>query len=213
MQLTNMENYIFDLDGTLIDTAPRILECINLVLYKRNIQIDVQHLSKNLIGPPLKEIVKSLIKNNDEELINNIIGEFRALYNSDPVTHTKKYKPAADLLDSLSSQHKKLFIATNKPYIPTVKLLKHHFTTDFNAIYTPDCQPGISLSKTEMINDLIKQYGLNKQETVLLGDTEYDLAAAQQNDIKFCFAEYGYGQDKELLSASAEYILKKEAEK
>ena len=55
------DNLIFDLDGTLFDSAPEILVCLKKALQLNNIDIN-DNLNKSIIGPPLKETLKNLVQ-------------------------------------------------------------------------------------------------------------------------------------------------------
>ena len=63
------------------------------------------------------------------------------------------------------------------------------------------------MSKFEMVNNIINKYMLDIKQTVLIGDCLGDFEAAQKAKISFCFAQYGYEQDKKFLIDHADYVI------
>ena len=116
-------NLIFDLDGTLFDSAPEILLCLKKALELNNIDIK-DNLNKSIIGPPLKETLKNLVQKKDTFKIDKIIENFIELYDSDYCYKTKLYKGVQETLKILE-KNKNLILITNKRIVPTEKMLKN----------------------------------------------------------------------------------------
>lgn len=201
------DNYIFDLDGTLIDTAPRILGCLQKSLQKFGLDTDKESFNNSLIGPKLYDILEVL--GVSEELKDMIVKDFRTTYNDDPCIDAKPFLGVIEYLQQLKKQNKKLFVATNKPYVPTLKLLERYFETKFDDIITPDKFMGKNMNKAEMLGYLIEKYGLKLSDTVMFGDTLGDWMAAQKNGCKFVFFAGGYEGDKDKLAVGADKIFYK----
>ena len=109
-------NYIIDLDGTIIDSSNQILFCIDKAFKKVGYKIDKNKLTSNIIGPPIKEIIALLAPElYDENIINSIIKNFRQLYDNEENDISELYVGLYDFLRELKYKQKKLFIATLKP--------------------------------------------------------------------------------------------------
>ena len=106
------DNLIFDLDGTLFDSAPEILLCLKKALQLNNINIK-GNLNKSIIGPPLKETLKNLVQKKDTVKIDKIIENFIELYDSDYCYKTKLYEGVQETLKTLEKK-KNLMLITNK---------------------------------------------------------------------------------------------------
>ena len=187
------DNLIFDLDGTLFDSAPEILVCLKKALQLNNIDIN-DNLNKSIIGPPLKETLKNLVQKKDTVKIDKIIENFIELYDSDYCYKTKLYKGVQETLKILGKK-KKLILITNKRIVPTEKMLKNSKIIElFDNYFSVDPNDQSKKDKTTLISKTIKDYKINPQNTAYIGDTMGDFIASKKNNIKFIFAEWGYGK-------------------
>lgn len=187
------DNLIFDLDGTLFDSAPEILICLRKALYLNNIDIK-NNLNELIIGPPIKETLKELVQKKDKHKIDKIIKNFIELYDTDYCYKTKLYKGVKKTLKILEKK-KNLILITNKRIAPTEKMLKNskiieffdnHFSVDENDQYKKD--------KSTLIAKTIKDFKINPKNTAYIGDTMGDFIASKNNNIKFFYAGWGYGE-------------------
>ena len=203
-----MLNYIFDLDGTIVNSSKEVLRCFETAFNNAGVSIDKSKLTSDVIGPPLREILLSIKPDlTDEDKIKEIMLNFRNLYDNDENDESVMYKDVFEVLTKLKKSHKKLFIATLKPTIPTMRILKK-FKIDnyFTDIYTID-KFGENISKNRMINDIIKNNNLEKSKTVMIGDALSDILAAQQAGISAIGALWGYGDDKNELIKKADRVI------
>lgn len=199
--INSFKNYIFDLDGTIVNSSEEVLKCFILAFKKANINIDESRLNENIIGPPLKDILISIcpkIKNNQEKICE-VITFFREIYDFDKNDVSSLYDGVEGFINLLVKLNKNIFVATLKPKIPTERLLKNFGLVEyFKDIYTID-KFGKDITKTEMIKDILNRYKLSNQETVMIGDSQNDMIAGKQNQIYVIGALWGYGADKSNL--------------
>ena len=187
------DNLIFDLDGTLFDSAPEILVCLKKALQLNNIDIN-DNLNKSIIGPPLKETLKNLVQKKDTVKIDKIIENFIELYDSDYCYKTKLYKGVQETLKILKKK-KNLILITNKRIVPTEKMLKNSKIIElFDNYFSVDPNDQSKKDKTTLISKTIKDYKINHKNTAYIGDTMGDFIASKKNNIKFIFAGWGYGK-------------------
>ena len=180
--------YIFDLDGTLIDSKRIILKCYKKVmkdlLPENNIQID-----DLLIGPSLHETASELLGNKNYHLINDFEEKFIEIHDNDLLGDIKMYEYAGELLKQLHIKGNSLMIATNKRIEPTNKIVdqfgwRKYFLDIFSA--------NKYKKKEDGIREFLKKYS-KFDEIFLIGDTLSDGIAANKLNIKFLKAVYGYG--------------------
>lgn len=186
------DNLIFDLDGTLFDSAPEILVCLKKALQLNNIDIN-DNLNKSIIGPPLKEALKNLVQKKDNVKIDKIIENFIELYDSDYCYKTKLYSGVKETLKILEKK-KNLILITNKRIVPTEKMLKNSKIIElFDNYFSVDINDQSKKDKSTLISKTIKDYKINPNNTVYIGDTMGDFIASKKNNIKFIYAGWGYG--------------------
>lgn len=206
--LNQYKNIIFDLDGTLVNSSEEVLSCFAKAFADANYEIDKTRLTSDVIGPPLRQILQALAPElEDEEKIAEITANFRQIYDYDENDVSIMYEGVFDLLLELKQRGAKLFIATFKPQIPTLRLIKNFKLEHiFEDIYTID-KFGKKISKKEMISNIISTYNLKKEETVMVGDALSDITAAKGAGIKGIGVLWGYESDKEPLKQNADFIV------
>lgn len=190
------KNILFDLDGTLIDSAPGIEESFHYAykhIYKEECKKDI----KSLIGPSIDQVLKSITLEDNVDIIKSFVNEFKNHYDSVGYLKTKLYPEVETVIETLLKNNLNLFIATNKREKPT-KLILEHFSilSYFKEIYCSDSFDLSFSSKTELVTNLMKQQALLSCETLMVGDTIHDGTAANSNSLDFVLVEYGYGNYK-----------------
>lgn len=202
------DNYIFDFDGTIINSQKDVFLCFEKAFNEVNYKIDKSRLNPDVIGPPLKEIIKLIAPElKDENLIDEICSIFRNIYDNDPNDNTFIYDGVYEFLKHLKEQNKRIFMATFKPMVPTLMLSKKlNIEKFFDEIYGID-KFGKHITKHEMIEDIIIKYSLNKLKTVMIGDAPTDMTAAHKAGIKGIGVLWGYGSNKQPLIENSDIII------
>jgi len=199
--------FIFDLDGTLLDSSCQVIDCMRKAFNGCNLKADESKLNSNLIGPPLRDIIKMIDCDISEENLVNVIKTFREIYETDRDYSSKLYDGVKEFLEELKAQGKKIFMATFKPMRPTLRLVKEFdIEALFEDVYTVD-KFGDYCPKEDMIAHILDKYGFDKSKTVMVGDAVNDVAAAKNTGIKGVGVLWGYGADKAALRANADCVI------
>jgi phosphoglycolate phosphatase len=191
-----MRHWIFDFDGTLVDSAPAILQAFEAALNESGLTAQVP-LDNRLIGPPLAETLARISGSNDPALIVALSERFKSRYDRDGVNNTPAYRGVDALLTQLSGDGACLHIATNKRLSATLAIIErlgwHHH---FSSIYALDMiEPRIQ-GKAQLLQRQIAERGLTAGETAYVGDKLEDGQAAASNSLRFHYAAWGYGNLK-----------------
>ena len=109
---------LFDLDGTLIDSAPAILASFRDAFAQTGIA-PVRSIDESIIGPPLLETLQLLSGSQDAALTGRLADAFKASYDTEGYKATAAYAGVGALLTSLAGAGLTLSIATNKRIHPT----------------------------------------------------------------------------------------------
>lgn len=184
---------LFDLDGTLIDSAPGILACFSRVLEEANLQ-PVVPLSNSLIGPPLRQALKSLTGLPEGEALEGLAVSFREIYDAEGHAGTRVYPGVEDLLARLASEGIPLAIATNKRRTPTLKIVEQlGWKQLFRIVGTLDTPSIPHAGKGALLGWVVDQIGADAGTSLYLGDKWEDGEAAAANGMPFFAAGWGYG--------------------
>ena len=189
---------IFDLDGTLIDSHPGIIASLRFALAENNHPFDIP-ISEVPVGPPLRDLIETILHSNDQSVIDPVILSFKKHYDSVGFAHSCLFDGVYDFLFSLKQLNCTLFVATNKRNIPARKILDHlHISKFFDDVYAVDSIEGGFGSKALMLKRLVSDYSLSTN-AIYLGDRYDDYSSALFNSLLFCFPSWGYSVDRHLF--------------
>jgi phosphoglycolate phosphatase len=184
---------VFDLDGTLIDSAASILASMAASLAKHDLA-PIAPLEPALIGPPLLATLTQITGSNDQALLQQLAQEFKDRYDSEGYRLSRPYAGIDDLLRALRASGHRLYIATNKRLRPTLSIIEHLGWGDlFAAIGSPDMRQPAYPNKSEMLADLLTDAGVAPADALMVGDTDGDARTAAECGLRYLHVTWGYG--------------------
>ena len=192
--------FIFDFDGTLVDSEQAIYECFQNIT--KQLAPERIYYAKNiLIGPPLRDTASEILGPDHQDSLNKFVQLFITMHDEQVIEHTKPYPDVIQVLKELHNKNIPMALATNKRLTPTQKLMDHFGWNDyFSFIECSDSQNEIR-NKDSMIQDIVNQnesfYG-----SYFIGDTVNDGLSANLNQLQFIKACYGYGRDQDWTSVN-----------
>jgi phosphoglycolate phosphatase len=201
-----IKHVIFDLDGTLVDSAPSIISTITKVLtfYKIN---PVIKLDNSIVGPPIFEIFQQLTGSRDKKLIKSLVEYFTLIYDSFGYTETIVFSTVPTLLSELAKQNISIHIATNKREKPTKLILEHlGWTSIFKKVYSLDCVKPKYRNKSDMLAHLLLDIDDDSNNMIYVGDKNEDGIAANVNSLLFFKASWGY-DSSDILKNEKEWVI------
>lgn len=191
---TGVSALVYDLDGTLIDSAPGIEASLRVAFQAaRRVLPSVD--MRALIGPPITTIALNADPTLTPDELTVIEKVYRQDYDSSGWRSTVLFE---EVEACLRLQHKsgiRLFVVTNKPSIPTANILGHlGLLPLFESVVSRNSRHPSYASKAEMLGDLVNTRSLDVSTSIMVGDTSEDQHAAQKNQLGFIHAAYGYGK-------------------
>lgn len=201
---------IFDLDGTLVDSAPDILQCMEKTLAHFGVSPVVQP-DASCIGPPLGDILRRLAPDLGVSASEEAIGYFRQLYRDAGFQASQLYPGVVELLEALRASGVDCYIATNKPRMLTDSLLQK---TGIDRFFL-DCRcvgdDGLA-SKHELVAALLSAHPLAAGCTAIVGDGCGDIEAGRRYGLYTVAHVGGYGDKQSLLMAQPDVAVESMAD-
>ena len=199
----------FDLDGTIVDSAPGILESVKYALNFFGIKEENEEKLNLFIGPPLFDAFSEHYNMNREDA-DLAVAKYRENYNENKaVLKYSVYEEIEEVLRELKKAGKTICLATAKPLKFAEIILKDAGLYNYFDILNGASFDESKRTKTAVIKDTIESNNFEKEKILMVGDRENDVTGAKNNNIDVLGVLYGYGDEKELKDAGCENIVNK----
>ena len=195
-----MRAVIFDLDGTLIDSAPDIAAAVNQVLAADGLTAHDLTAIRQMIGDGAKQLLERAFAAHGRKAEPRHLGAFMAAYQAAPVSQTRPYPGIPGVLAQLRAAGRPMAVCTNKPHGPAVAILQRlGLAPFFGAVLGGDSTPYRKPDPRHLAATLA---ALEVVEAVMIGDHHNDLLAAEGLGLPCIFVHWGYGEAQTRLSAT-----------
>jgi phosphoglycolate phosphatase len=179
---------IFDLDGTLVDSLPGIAFSVDAALRTCGMPPSRRDLAP-LIGPPIRNILAAVSGVTDPATLDRLETSFRQSYDSEGWRRTLCLPGVPNMLWNLMTAGIALWVATNKPALPTARILRElNLTGFFREVACRDSRRPPFASKAELLVELLTRRGMQPSECLMVGDTAEDWYAAEAAGIECVIA-------------------------
>lgn len=196
---------LFDFDGTVFDTVEGITKCVRYAINLRGMDAELESL-RCFAGPPLVDMFMEHFGFTKDEA-EQATADFRVRYEPTGLHECSVFPGIAELLTDLRERGLVTAVATSKPEKLARELLAEN---DMLGLFDCICgsrPDGNNSEKWQIVKRVMDELGAVPEETVLVGDTKYDILGAHRCGIKCIGVEYGYAAAGELAAAGADYIL------
>lgn len=202
------QNLFFDLDGTLTDSMPGITRAVQYALRHYGIEAEDLNALRPFVGPPLHESFQEYYRFSDKDA-GEAVYVFREYYNEKGWMENAPYAGVEDMLKALKESGKKLYVATSKPDEMAKRVLSHFGLTKYFEFIGGANDDSTRVKKDDVIRYVMETCGLTDLESmVMAGDRKHDIEGAHKAGIKAVGVLYGYGDEKELKEAGADWIVR-----
>lgn len=191
---------LFDLDGTLTDSATGILNAIEYAL--RHFHIDVPRSELNfMIGPPITEGFTRLL-GGDRELAVKCVAVEREYYHDRGIFEASVFPGVMDMLSGLKAAGCRLGLATCKPRHSALRVLDHYNLANFFD-YADGLDPdgGCVATKAAVVKRCLEKLGGAADASLMVGDRADDINGGHSSGLSAAGVLYGYGSREELSHA------------
>ncbi len=202
---------LFDLDGTLTDSAPGIVNCLHYALDDLGIDHPDDATMRAHLGPPLIMTFREHY-GLDEATADRAIAKYRERYHDVGLFENAVYDGIPSLLDQLDETNAVLAIATSKPTPSATRILEHFDLARHFAFIGGAELDGPRQHKADVIAHTLDELaGLgalgSTDRLVMVGDRKHDMTGAIAHGIPGIGVLWGYGDEAELRSAGAVEVV------
>ncbi|WP_019606429.1 HAD family hydrolase [Teredinibacter turnerae] len=182
--------YIFDWDGTISNSAAKIVSCMNAAIVQAGLPAVEDEAIKNIIGLGLPEAVAQLLPGISDEQLQAVRDGYSAFFIDADVKPSPFFDGVMDTLQTLAAQGHILTVATGKSRRGLDRVLGKLELTDF--FHGSRCaDETASKPDPKMLLELLAEFDVDAADAVMIGDTEYDMAMAQAIDMPRIAVSFG----------------------
>jgi phosphoglycolate phosphatase len=189
---------VFDLDGTLVDTAPDLIATLNVVFAREHLPPVDYATARNLIGGGARRMIESGLELEGRPLsadaVERMFADFIAYYAEHVADHSQPFPGLGAALDTLAARGCILAVCTNKlEGLSRLLLDALGLTPRFAAICGQDTF-AIQKPDPEILRRTIRQAGGDPRHAIMIGDSGTDIATARAAGIPVVAVDFGYSE-------------------
>jgi phosphoglycolate phosphatase len=204
---------VFDYDGTLFDTRPAIVHCIQRTFAEAGWPLpDVDAIAATVkTGIPLHDTLTALERQleGDRTTLEKMVGAYRKIYLSEAAPFLRPYLGVSETLQKLSADGIKSLVISNKGSPAIHKSLDESGLSPFVDMVFGD-EPNLPKKPDPAVltGHILPHYAdLLKDQILIVGDTETDILFAKAAGIASCWASYGYGEPERCRELKPDHVI------
>jgi phosphoglycolate phosphatase len=210
-QLDKRHVILFDLDGTLVDSASDLYRAMNMSLNALQLPFVTEEQVRTWVGKGTSLFCESVLKHIvgciDPEQHQQLFATFLEIYNADPCVDTLPFKGIIEFLEWAKAQGKTLVCVTNKPELPARGILDSLNMSH----YFDDCIGGDRFAERKphprQLLHCVEYYGVTKDQVLMIGDSSNDVEAARRAGIDCIVVSYGYNHGENIADCQPQQIV------
>jgi phosphoglycolate phosphatase len=196
---------IFDIDGTLLDSAPGIVAGFQHAMGSVGVPVpDAQHLRSDL-GPPVRLMLANL--GLSEHLVETAAVAYRTFYLQHGIQQAVPYDGVLDLLEALAPAQPLGTATAKRTDVAEAILARHGLTGYFRVINGTD--QGRTTKQETIAQTLLDLGSPDPASVVMVGDRHYDITGGQACGVRTVGVTWGYGSRAELLAAQPDLLVER----
>ncbi len=187
---------VFDLDGTLVDTAPDLVGALNYVLQREGLPLVPMASARSMIGAGARKLIERGLELDGRAMstkeIDRLTDDFIAYYTDHIADASRPFESLYDSLDKLSAEGFRFAVCTNKlEGLSKLLLEKLEMTPRFAAVCGADTF-GVSKPDPAMLRQTIARAGGEASSSIMVGDSGPDIGVARRAGVPVIGVTFGY---------------------
>lgn len=197
---------LFDLDGTITDSAPGIIGRLSRTLQALGRPIPAPAELVAFVGPPILDGFRDVASMNDAEA-KEALAVYRGLAASDgPGDDAAVYPGMLGLIRAIHAAGVPLALATSKSETQAVRIIEHLGVTDCFSVICGSSEDETRSAKKDVVEEAIRrlrEQNVDLSNLVMVGDRSHDIEGAAHHGVPAVMVEWGYGSPAEAVGAIA----------
>lgn len=210
----NYSTYIFDLDGTLLDTLGDLAASVNDALKCYGLPEHSSDEVRMMVGNGVRLLMERAVPGGaTHPLFDKVFAAFRQHYMEHSLDTTRPYEGIVDVLHELRRRGCRTAVVSNKFDAATKELCRHFFADSVEVAIGEHEAEGIRKKPApDTVNEALRQLGVSREEAVYVGDSDVDVATAKNSGIPCISVLWGFRDKDFLLAHGATTFITRPAE-
>lgn len=198
--------YLFDLDGTLLDTLADLAVSVNYALEAHQLPLRTETEVRRFLGNGVERLIADAVPpQTPEKCYKEVLQTFRTYYLEHCMDHTAPYPGIMSLLQALKSEGAKLYVISNKPD-NAVQSLAHRYFKEYMDYAVGESKTVRRKPCPDALLKAIRHAGVSMSEAVYVGDSEVDIETARRAGVDCLSVTWGF-RDRDFLVESGATVL------
>lgn len=199
------QTLLFDLDGTVTDSALGVTRSFAYALDAYGIHVDPSELFK-VVGPPLHVSFMDFYGFSRADAFR-AVDKYREYYREKGIYECRVYDGVWELFAKLKASGRELLIASSKPEFFVKQILDNFGITEFFDFVAGSLLDGSRSDKAEVVDYALSHAKGKIEKTVMIGDRCFDVEGGHAKGLPVIGVTWGYGSRQELTDSGAEFIV------
>jgi phosphoglycolate phosphatase len=199
--------YLFDLDGTLVDTRRDIAEAVNHVLQLHARPVADLATVISWVGDGLDDMMVRAFNTDEREFVGELVDEFRSYYKDHCTDFSSVYTGCSQTLTSLQERKAHLSVLTNKPQDLSLQILERLGILQFFDHVVGPNDADLRKPNPSNLLSLVRDVGTSNERTLMVGDSRNDILVARNAGVASCGCTFGYIGRDALLELDPTYLI------
>lgn len=205
--------YIFDLDGTLLDTLQDLAAAVNFALRKNGMEEHSIDDIRRFVGNGVRKLIERAVPDGSKNpRIDEVFADFRSYYMQHSLDTTKPYDGITEILQELKMRGCKMAVVSNKMMAATQELVAHFFPEIEVAIGENEAEGIRKKPAPDMVFEALHRLGAEAETAVYIGDSDVDIQTAKNAGVPCISVLWGFRNREFLLEHGAQRFIEKPSE-
>ena len=205
------EVLLFDLDGTLVDSATDLHRAMNMSLNALQLPTVTEAQVRVWVGKGTALFCQSALQHLtgkvDPAQQQQLLDTFLKIYNADPCVETQPFDGILEFLEWGLAQKKTMICVTNKPELPARAIVDHLGMTHYFADVIGGDRFEERKPHPRQLLHCVEQYEQSKDQVLMIGDSSNDVEAARRAGIDCVVVSYGYNHGENILDCQPQQVV------